>query len=173
MMARTASTRERLADQDLRVEQHADRDEEQHREGVLQRQRLGGGAVAQLRLAQHHAGEEGAEREGDAEQLGRAVGDTDRGRDHAEGEELARARAGHLPEEPGEEAAADDEHERDEGRDLGERQAEDREQPLLSGAGRHGRQAPPSQWRRAAAAAPGRGPSPGPRPPASRPRCGR
>ena len=34
------------------------------------RQRFLRRAVAQVRLAQHHAGEEGAEREGDAEQAG-------------------------------------------------------------------------------------------------------
>ena len=34
-----------------------------------------GGLVAELRFAQDHAGEEGAEREGHAEQLGRAEGD--------------------------------------------------------------------------------------------------
>ena len=40
MTATTASTRERLAQQDRRIEQHADRDEEQHGERVLQRQRI-------------------------------------------------------------------------------------------------------------------------------------
>jgi hypothetical protein len=35
-----------------------------------------------------HAGEERPEREGDAEQLGRAVGDADRDGDDAQGEEL-------------------------------------------------------------------------------------
>src|SRR5215203_6414322 len=115
---------ERLAEQNLGVEQHADRDEEQHRERVAQRQRLGGGPVAQGGLPHHHPGEERPERERHAEQLGGAVGDPDRGRDDAEGEELPRAGAGHLPEEPGEEAPAEDDHERDEGRDLGQSQRE-------------------------------------------------
>ena len=51
MISTVASTGDRLAHHDHRVEQHADRDEEQHREGVAQRQRLVGGALAQLRLA--------------------------------------------------------------------------------------------------------------------------
>ena len=81
----TAATPERLAQQDGRVEQHADRDEEQHGEGVAQRQAVGRGLVAEVALAQDHAGEEGAEREGDPEQLGRAVGDAERGGQHARG----------------------------------------------------------------------------------------
>ena len=83
--------RQRLAHEDRRVEQHADRDEEQHREGVAQRQRLVGGALAELRFAQDHAGEEGAERERHAEQLGRAEGDAERDRQHRQAEQLARA----------------------------------------------------------------------------------
>ena len=53
--------------QDRRVEQHADRDEEQHREGVAHRQRIGRRLVAELGLVEQHAGEEGAERDRDAE----------------------------------------------------------------------------------------------------------
>ena len=73
-------------DHDARIEQHSDRDEEQHGEGVAQRQRLGRGLLAQLQLAQHHAGEEGAKRERDAEQLGGGVGDAERDRQHGEAE---------------------------------------------------------------------------------------
>ena len=57
---------------------------------------FGGGPVAEVALGQHDAGEEGAEREGDAEQLGRAVGDAERDREHGEGEQLARAGARDL-----------------------------------------------------------------------------
>ena len=39
--------RQRRLQHDARIEQHADRDEEQHGEGVAQRQRLGGGLLAQ------------------------------------------------------------------------------------------------------------------------------
>ena len=75
-------------------------------EGVAQRQRLLGGAVAERRLAQHHAGEERAERERDAEQRRRAVGDAHRRRDHAEREQFARAGLRDLPQQPGEARAA-------------------------------------------------------------------
>ncbi len=53
--------RQRLLDQHHRVKQHADGDEEQHREGVAQRQGVMGGAVAELGFVKHHAGKEGAE----------------------------------------------------------------------------------------------------------------
>ena len=69
---------QRIAHEDHRIEQHADRDEEQHGEGVAQRQRLGGGLLAERRLAQDHAGEKGAERERHVEQLRRAEGDAER-----------------------------------------------------------------------------------------------
>ena len=71
----TARTASGSLDQDGRVEQHADRDEEQDGEGILKRQRIGGRAVAEIRLVQHHARKERAERERDAEHLGRAIGD--------------------------------------------------------------------------------------------------
>jgi hypothetical protein len=45
----------------------------------------------------HHAGEEGAERERDAEQQRGAVGDRHRGDDHGQREQLARAGLRHLP----------------------------------------------------------------------------
>ena len=50
-----------------------------------------GRAVAELRLAQHQAGEEGAQRHRHAEQRRRAVGDAHGHRDHAQREQLARA----------------------------------------------------------------------------------
>ena len=43
--------RQRIAPEDRRIEQHADGDEEQHRERVAQRQRFLGGAMAELALA--------------------------------------------------------------------------------------------------------------------------
>ena len=109
----------------LGIEQHADRDEEQNGEGVPQRQRFFGRAMAERGFPHDHAGEERAESEGDAEERGRAVGDADRRGDDAQREELARAGARHLPEQPREQPPADDQHERDEDRDLpeGERAA--------------------------------------------------
>ena len=72
------------------------------------------------RLAQDHAGEEGAEREGDAEELRRAEGDAERDREHRQAEQLARAGVGDVVQEPRDHAAADDQHEGDERGDLGD-----------------------------------------------------
>ncbi|GJD75310.1 hypothetical protein CFIICLFH_3551 [Methylobacterium goesingense] len=116
--------RERLADQDAGVEQHADGDEEQHREGVLQGQGIGRRLMAEVGFGQHHAGEEGAEREGDAEEFRRAEGDAEGQRQHRQGEELPRARARRLIEEPGHEPAPAHQHHGGEDADLGQRQAE-------------------------------------------------
>ncbi len=107
---------QRPVDQQARIEEHADRDEEEDREGVAQRQRLLGGAMTQRGLAQHHAGEERAQRERHAEELGRAVGDADGRRDHAQREELARSGARHLPQQPGKETASHHQHQRHEQR---------------------------------------------------------
>ena len=71
-------------DDDPRIEQHADRDEEQHGEGVAQWKRLGRRLLAQSRPAQDHAGEEGAERQRNAEQLGGKEGEAERDRQHGE-----------------------------------------------------------------------------------------
>ncbi len=122
----------RLAHQDRRIEQHAHRHEEQHRKGVLQRQRVGGRLVAQLRLAQHHAGEEGAEREGDTEELGRAIGDAERDRQDAERKHLARSCPRHLTQHPGHHARTDQQRDRDERRHLGQREAEGHDQSLAA-----------------------------------------
>ena len=53
---------QRFLHQYLRLEQHADGNEEQHRESVAQRQRLFSGPVAEFRLAHQHPGEECSER---------------------------------------------------------------------------------------------------------------
>ena len=45
MMSKRREQRQRLAQHDRRIEQHADGDEEQHREGVAQRQRFLGRAA--------------------------------------------------------------------------------------------------------------------------------
>ena len=58
-------------------------DEEQHGERVLQRQRVRRGLVAEVGFADHHAGEERAERERHAEQHGGADGDAEGDREHA------------------------------------------------------------------------------------------
>ena len=130
--------RQGLAQEDGRIEQHADRDEEQDREGVLERQAVGCRLVAEIALAQHHAGEEGAERERHAEQLGRAKGDPERQRQHGQREQLARARARGLGEQPGHRPAADDQHQRHEQADLAQSQRQGEEQMLLPAAAMRG-----------------------------------
>ncbi len=77
-------------------------------------------------LAHHHASEKGAEREGDVEQLGRAIGDAERGGDDTEREQLARADARHPEQKAREQPPSDHQHENDEGRDFGERHSDDR-----------------------------------------------
>ena len=89
---------ERLSDHYRRIEEHPHRHEEQHGKRVAERERFLRGPVAQGRLPEHHAGEECAERERDAEQLRRSVGHADRRGDDGEGEQLAGAGAGHQPE---------------------------------------------------------------------------
>jgi len=109
-----------VAEDDGRIEQHADRDEEQHREGVAQRQGFLGGAMAQLRFGQDHPGEERAERKGYVEELRRAVGNAQRDREHGQPKQLLRTRMGDVMEEPGDHPAPDHEHDRHEGRHLAE-----------------------------------------------------
>ena len=81
--------RPRLAHENRGIEQHADRDEEQHREGVAKRQGLLSRLVAERRFGEDHAGEEGAERERHPEELGRAEGDAERDGEHREPEQFA------------------------------------------------------------------------------------
>ncbi len=75
------------------------------------------------RLAQDHAGEEGAERERHVEQRAGAEGDAERDREHGQAEQLARARVRHAVQHPGNDPLADHQHDRDEGRHLAERRA--------------------------------------------------
>ena len=68
-----------------------------------------------VELAQDHAGEERAEREGDVEQGRGAVGDAERDRQHREAEQLARAGMRHIVQQPRDHAAADQPHQDPEG----------------------------------------------------------
>ena len=111
---------ERRVDEDVPVKEHAHADEEEHGEGVLQGERIGGGAMGEAALAHHHAREEAAEGEGDVEELRGAVGDAHRDGEHEEREELARARAGDLAHGPRQDPAARDEHHDDEDRRVEE-----------------------------------------------------
>ena len=179
MMNSVARIGQALLDQADRVEQHADRDEEQHREGVAQRQRFLGRAVAELGFAHDHAGEEGAERQRHAEQLCRAEGDAERDRQHRQPEQLARAGMGDVVQDPGDDPPADDQHDGDEGGDLGQRDADDAPDAELGGQRRadRWRGCPLAAGRRARRPAPAAAPAPAPwrglRRSASRRRCGR
>ena len=112
---------ERGLDDDVPVKEHAHADEEEHGEGVLERERFGGRPVGEFRLAHHHACEEGAEGEAHVEDGGGAVGDANGCGKHEEREELAGARAGNLSHDPREDAAADEHHHGDEGDDVADR----------------------------------------------------
>ena len=63
-------------------------------------------ALAELGFAQHHAGEECAERERDVEQHRRAEGDAERDGKHGQAEQLARAGMGDVMQDPGNHALA-------------------------------------------------------------------
>ena len=169
MMPTTDEHPQRRWSSTRRIEQHADGHEEQHGESVAQRQGFLAARCAEFGFAHDHAGEERAERERHAEQFGRTIGEADGGRDHAKGEEFARAGARHLPEQPGNDALADHQHER-------------HEEPIFmtvissvqnrSGAEIGGRLAA-KRAGRAAAATPAPAPWRGPRRSASRRRSGR
>ena len=83
-----------------RVEQHAYRDEEEDREGVLQRERVFGSPCTELRLAKNHTREEGPQGERHPKNRRGAVGNTDGGCDDAQREQFAGAGLGHLPKQP-------------------------------------------------------------------------
>ena len=87
-----------VGDQEAGVEEHPDGDEEQDREDLAQRQRVGGDLVARVGFADHRAGQECSQRERDAEHRVRDVGDAQRDRDRGEGEELAVTEASHQVE---------------------------------------------------------------------------
>ncbi|MCY1287514.1 hypothetical protein D9M68_439840 [compost metagenome] len=127
--------RQRLLDQDRRVEQHANRDEEQHGEGVAQRQRVLRRLVAEFGFVEDHPGEERAEGEGHAEQHRRAIGDAEGDGQHGEGEQFARAGGGDPLQRPGHDAAAAEDHQRDEGGDLAQGQQQRQQQAGVAAVG--------------------------------------
>ncbi len=110
--------RERIFDKDHRVEQHADGHEEQHGKGVAERQGLLRGAVAQLTLGENHAGEEGAERQRYAEEIGGARRHPERDGEHGEAEQFAAAGMGGVVKERGDEPPPYHQHEAHKGREL-------------------------------------------------------
>ena len=84
--------------------------------------RLGGGLLAEPRFAQHHAGEEGAESERDAEQLGRRIGDPSAIAQNGEAKQLAAAGMGDIMQDRRDELLADEQHDGEENAELGEQE---------------------------------------------------
>ncbi len=111
----------RLTDKDGRIEQHAHGNEKEHGERIAQGQRLLGSALAQLGFTQDHASEEGAEREGDTEELGGAERESERDDQDAQPEELARSGVGDVVQHPRYEALSEHQHDGHEGCDLAAR----------------------------------------------------
>ena len=81
--------------------------------------------MRQFGFAHDHAGEEGAERQRYAEQICRAKGDAERDGQHGEPEQFARTGMCDIVQYPGDHPPADDDHDDDEGSDLGQRDADD------------------------------------------------
>jgi len=88
--------REEVIDDHARIEQHADGDEEQHREGVAQWQRFLRSALAQGGFTHDHAGEEGAERERDTEEFRSDEGHAQRDGEYSKAEQFSRPGVGHI-----------------------------------------------------------------------------
>ena len=91
------------------MKQDADRDEEQDRESVPHRQRVGRRPQAELGAAHDHPGQERPEGHRDAEELDRADGDAQGDDEHCQREEFAGPRCRRPFEEPGDEAVAEEE----------------------------------------------------------------
>ena len=79
---------ERVREEHSRVEEHPDRHEEQHGEGVTQWKGVGGRLMTHVRLAHDETGQECAEREGHTEDRRRGVGDPERDRKDRQREQL-------------------------------------------------------------------------------------
>lgn len=75
--------------------------------------------MAELGFAHHHAGEERAQREGNAKQMGSAEGNAQCYGEHTETKQFTRAGLGHDVEKPRYDLAPDYEHQRNEDNDLG------------------------------------------------------
>ena len=125
--ASSAMTAEQVPEQRGHVELHADRHEEEPEQRVAERPDAGLDLVAVLGFRQHHAGEEGAEREGEAGGM-RRPGGADRDEQHGEGEQLRRAARRDLVEQRPQQPAPRGQHddERDGGLAEGERDLERR-----------------------------------------------
>ena len=98
-----------------RVEQHADAHEEEQSEDVAQRTDVAERLMTELRFAQHDAGDEGADREGEPEFVCDRA-DADAGGDDRDEEHLARAPADHLTKHGRQQTRPDDHRGEQEGR---------------------------------------------------------
>ena len=88
MIAEHADEQPRRPEHRAPIEQHPDRDEEEHGEDIAHRQNISAGLIADLRLPDDHAAEECAERHGSTE---RHVGNrrhADRHHQHREREQF-------------------------------------------------------------------------------------
>ena len=103
------------------IHEHAHRDEEQHGEGLAERQQVGAHLVAERRLADDDAGEKRAERERDAEERAGGERRAGGGRQRDQHEELARPRVHGASDERGHDARPDRQHQDDEQQRLAER----------------------------------------------------
>ncbi len=77
-----------IREEHSRVEEHPDRHEEQHGEGVTQWKGVGGRLMTHVRLAHDETCQECAEREGHTEDRRRGVGDPERDRKDRQREQL-------------------------------------------------------------------------------------
>jgi hypothetical protein len=102
----------RLAEQDGRIEQHADRDKEEHREGIAQWQGFFRRPLAERRSRQDHAGEEGAQCDGDAEQFRCGEGHAQRHRQDRQAEQLTASGVGNIMKHRGDHAPPHQQHQR-------------------------------------------------------------
>ena len=117
-----------------RIEQHAHRHEEEDGEGVPQRQCVGGGLMAHIRLPDHRPGEEGSECERDAEDRRRQEGKPDRDGQHGQREQLARPLTGDEEQQPRHEPRPGHDHEDGEDGGLAHGQHQFAERPQTGSA---------------------------------------
>ena len=105
----------------MRVQQHPDRNEKEHRKRVTQRQRLGCGSQTVVGSTDDQAGQERSERHRDAERDRGSDGNTESYGKDREREELAREGRGYSAERPRNRAVPQDDRQCHESRHLGDR----------------------------------------------------
>ncbi len=95
----------------VRVEQHSHRSKKQDGEGIAHGQRLGRRLVADLRLGDGHACQEGPQRYRDPKEQGGTGGDGQGDGEHREDEKLSRTRSCHVRKQPWDRPPADEQQE--------------------------------------------------------------